>query len=364
MTLKCLDCANCRVFEPNFCCIGCDGRGDQHETVFETESERVMAGLPAADAYMPLGDSPYLLQQVKEGAQRSEFKGAKGGGRLPAPTQTPEELLESGKIDIVEYRRLIALPPPAAASSQRGGDGGSGALVPTNGETQLLGPGVGPTGREYAVKGSTVKQMSIPIGDGRTMEIATNLGRPMPQPGKDFSRPWEPAPPRRPHPMAGGARKKEPQRPEIEDITPESPRAAATSHATPPAEGGGTNWLSGLGASMSKMFAPGDEREGGDVADYGQAGPSSSRSSARGRGDGPSAPGSSRGAPTSQHSARSGSSQRSGNKPSLAAQDKAQGSGSRANAKERLLELNDLKSAGLITPEEFAAKRAAILGGI
>ena len=56
VSLKCTECGNCRVFTPNFVCIGCDGRGDQHETVFETESERVMAGLPVGDAYKPLGD--------------------------------------------------------------------------------------------------------------------------------------------------------------------------------------------------------------------------------------------------------------------------------------------------------------------
>ena len=28
VTLKCTECANCRVFTPNYVCIGCDGRGD------------------------------------------------------------------------------------------------------------------------------------------------------------------------------------------------------------------------------------------------------------------------------------------------------------------------------------------------
>ena len=109
--------------------VGCDGRGDQHETVFETESERVLAKLPVGEAYKPLQDSPYLLQQVVEGRQRTEFtsggaKGGRGAGRpraAAAPAASPEELLERGKIDIAEYRRLIALPPSGGSSSSRDG---------------------------------------------------------------------------------------------------------------------------------------------------------------------------------------------------------------------------------------------------
>ena len=224
VTRKCNGCNNCRFYEPNYCCIGCDGRGDQHETVFETESERVMARLPVGEAYKPLSDSPQLMAQVLEGRKKkgSTANGG-GGGASAAPMASPEELLESGRIDIAEYRRLIALPQPepAAASTGLARSGRGGAL---NGDTQLLGPGRGPTGREYAMAGSTVKQMSIPVGDGQSVEILTNVGRPMPQPGKDFSRPWEPAPPRRPHPMAGGrgggsSSSRNRESPRIEDVT-------------------------------------------------------------------------------------------------------------------------------------------------
>merc|ERR1711965_930181 len=97
VTLKCNACGNCGHFTPNYVCIGCDGRGEQHETVFETESERVMARLPVGEAYRPLADSPALLQQVLDGARRSEFKGAKGDGRRVAAAQqqqqrSPEEM--------------------------------------------------------------------------------------------------------------------------------------------------------------------------------------------------------------------------------------------------------------------------------
>ena len=249
VTRKCNECGNCRVFDANFACIGCDGKGDAHETVFETESERVMAGLPVGEAYRPLQDSPYLQHQVLEGARRTEFRAAAKGGRLVAQTQqrSPEEMLDSGAIDIAEYRRLIALPPDppsgGGGSSRRGG----GSLVPANqGETQLLGSGRGPTGREYAQKGATVKQISLDVGGGQSVEILTNVGRPMPQPGKDFSRPWEPAPPRRPHPLdarrvggAGGgsarARDEGDAGPLIEDITP--PSASRAGKAPAPAGG-------------------------------------------------------------------------------------------------------------------------------
>ena len=356
VSLKCTACGNCRVFTPNFVCIGCDGRGDQHETVFETESERVMAGLPVGDAYKPLGDSPYLLQQVLEGAKRTEFKGAKGGGKLPAPKMSPEDLLDSGKIDIAEYRRLIALPPdPSPSSSQRGGGGGgTGRLVPTNGETRLLGEGVGPTGREYAMQGATVKQMSLDVGGGQSIEVMTNLGKPMPQPGKDFSRPWEPAPPRRPHPMAGGGKaKKEPLRPEIEDITPPSHRGErlAAGGTSGPEEGeGGGNWLADLGTSMTSLFG-GAGGGGGGVEDGAGAG---SEGAAGAGGD--SSRGSARGAAVQSSQRSAGPSSRGG--------ASATSGGKVGGAKERLMELNELRDAGLVTEAEYAEKRQAILSGL
>ena len=98
VTMRCTKCANCARFEPNYACIGCDGRGDAHETVFETESERVLARLPVGEAYKPLRDSPYLLEQVRDGARRTEFAGAARGGRggralATAPPRSPEEQL-------------------------------------------------------------------------------------------------------------------------------------------------------------------------------------------------------------------------------------------------------------------------------
>lgn len=221
ITGKCTACDNCRVFTPNYVCIGCDGRGDEHETVFETESERLMAKLPVGDAYKPLHDSPYLLQQVLEGQQRTEFAAAKkAGGASAVPSRTPEELLQSGQIDVAEYRRRIAeAPPEPPASSQRGVAHSSRSVVPSSTDVERLGPGVGPTGREYAQKGATVKQISLDVGGGQSIDVMTNVGRPMPQPGKDFSRPWVPAPPRRAHPSA--APRKEPLRARVEEIPPD-----------------------------------------------------------------------------------------------------------------------------------------------
>ena len=175
VTKKCNACQNCRVFTPDFCCIGCDGRGDEHETVFETESERVLAKLPVGEAYKPLQESPYLLQQVLEGARRGAATagtaaagGAAGGSRASsaaAAQQSPEELLERGAIDIAEYRRLIALPAPtpagATASAAPAPRGLTSARAAGAGETRLLGSGRGPTGREYARAGATVKHLQL-----------------------------------------------------------------------------------------------------------------------------------------------------------------------------------------------------------
>jgi hypothetical protein len=324
VTTKCTGCGNCRVFEPNYACIGCDGRGDQHETVFETESERVIASLPVGEAYRPLSESPYLMQQVLEGAKRTEFKGAKAGRAEPsAPQRTPEELLEAGTIDITEYRRLIALPPPP--TSQR-------SVVAAQGETRLLGAGVGPTGREYAQAGATVKTMSLDVGGGQ-VEITTNLGRPMPQPGKDFSRPWVPAPPRR-QPASTSARK-QPLQAQVEDITPLSPHSSTGAQMEgAPADQGGDSWLANITGSLSNLFS-------GETSTVGGA--SSSR------------------APN--HRQATGGSVK-GPKKASSSMPSQKPSGGKLSIKDRLTSLSELLDAGLVTQREYDAKRAEILNDI
>ena len=107
VTGKCNECANCRVFEPNYACIGCDGRGDQHETVFETESERVI--FDEADAAVEdvrlddtvVGDNPVEFRAFMEaeallqGGYRAEALALRDG--LVAGTDGPNQ------VDVLEF---------------------------------------------------------------------------------------------------------------------------------------------------------------------------------------------------------------------------------------------------------------------
>ena len=336
VTHKCNGCGNCRVFTPNYVCIpGATVAVTSMKPFSRPSLSASWLGCQSGTRTSPSPTHPTrLLQQVLEGAKRSEFKGAKGGGRLAAPKQSPEELLDSGKIDIAEYRRLIALPPEPTppASAQRG-------LAVVNGETRL-GAGLGPTesgggGGSHAQAGATVKAMSIPVEDGGSIDILTNMGKPMPQPRKDFSRPWEPAPPP-PPPDGLQARPSSGSRsgPQIEDITPTSERAGSGGAAETTTGPAGVNWLDDLGASMSNMFGGSGNQSGGDNRSGGGA---SAQESVRSRA-------ASSGTSSSSRGGGSG--------------------GGKLSAKERLLELNELLNAGLVSQDEYDVKRRDILSGV
>ena len=82
-TMSCKHCS-CSHFSSNFCCVTCDGRYEDHETVFESAAERTRAGRPVGAAFKPLAAQPDL--------RRAVFAEA-------ATEQTPEELFETGAID-------------------------------------------------------------------------------------------------------------------------------------------------------------------------------------------------------------------------------------------------------------------------
>ena len=87
-----------------------------------TGRDRRRNAQPNAAMYVGYADDDEDVESIMAKFQAIEdAKGAKGGGKLPAPKQSPEELLDAGKIDIAEYRRLIALPPEPTPPSERGG---------------------------------------------------------------------------------------------------------------------------------------------------------------------------------------------------------------------------------------------------
>ena len=106
-----------------------------------------------------------------------------------------------------------------------------------------------------------MRQISLDVGGGQTVEIATNLGRPMPQPGKDCSRPWEPAPPSRP-PPGSSSRKQPASRPLIEEITDQVAAATLAEQSAMSMRGGGGGGGSSGGGGGSGIVA-GYSRQGG-----------------------------------------------------------------------------------------------------
>lgn len=48
----------------DFACIGCDQKYEEHETIYETEKERVQAGKPVREAFYPLASSPQIQQET------------------------------------------------------------------------------------------------------------------------------------------------------------------------------------------------------------------------------------------------------------------------------------------------------------
>lgn len=54
----------CYNFESDFCCISCDQKYEDHETLWETEVERKGARKATGEAYYPLADYPDIQKET------------------------------------------------------------------------------------------------------------------------------------------------------------------------------------------------------------------------------------------------------------------------------------------------------------
>jgi len=74
---RCREC-NCSKFIGNFCCLGCEGKWDEHEVVYEDRETREELGKAVEDAYFPLADVPDIqkefLRQVEEQEEKERKK--------------------------------------------------------------------------------------------------------------------------------------------------------------------------------------------------------------------------------------------------------------------------------------------------
>ena len=60
---KCKSCS-CYDFVSDFCCLSCDKKFEDHETLYETEKERQQQGKPIRDQYLPLAQNPQVQKEV------------------------------------------------------------------------------------------------------------------------------------------------------------------------------------------------------------------------------------------------------------------------------------------------------------
>ena len=56
---KCKSCG-CFDFQSDFACISCNEKWEEHETIYETEKERELAGKPIREAFLPLASNPEI----------------------------------------------------------------------------------------------------------------------------------------------------------------------------------------------------------------------------------------------------------------------------------------------------------------
>ena len=69
-----------------YCCIGCEQKVSDHETMFEYEVDRKQRGAPVGQLYFPLNDSSsFLKYQVKQAVD--EIGNRKIGTRAASATQ-------------------------------------------------------------------------------------------------------------------------------------------------------------------------------------------------------------------------------------------------------------------------------------
>lgn len=204
-TRSCRLCA-CGLFRSNYACLGCDGPQEQHETCFELAVEREAKGRPVGRAFAPLAGCSVELQHATLGA-------CNGGGRRLIPdaaggvtdrresclessahTQSLEQMFEDGLVSATEYHRLIAAQDPSlfadCPSCTSFGSFASRAAAP---EPSMHSSNVAPTCERRLSQFPTVRQARVRCSDGSEALVMTNIGAPLPVPGKDWSRPWEAA---------------------------------------------------------------------------------------------------------------------------------------------------------------------------
>ena len=118
----CRSCGSCFRFEGHFLCIVCDGKFEDHMTIFETEDERQVAGRPVRGDYIPLKNFDWDVQSIVFGDGLG-YDQITGGGHqqkaLPRspqaqpynPSGTPSSSSQRVKAPAPQHQQQRRLPP-------------------------------------------------------------------------------------------------------------------------------------------------------------------------------------------------------------------------------------------------------------
>ena len=106
---RCKECP-CGKFVSNFACLGCDGKWEEHVTLYEDEELRKELNKPVRKDFYPLSDVPEIqevyLQQLEEEANKKTEEAA----GVTSSTCTEVAQLETGlsQVALVEENRTVA----------------------------------------------------------------------------------------------------------------------------------------------------------------------------------------------------------------------------------------------------------------
>ena len=168
----------CGRFASDYACVTCECSQEGHETAFETEAERRAAGRPTGRAFEPLADSPFLQHAVAIAARgaRSGARGASGGARHA----------RGGVAGAAAERRWSAVEMGAAeggnAAHRASAAAGSCALASPDWAASPHGALAGSAAMPIA------RLLRLSMADGQRATVLTNVGAPLPQPGRSWVR--------------------------------------------------------------------------------------------------------------------------------------------------------------------------------
>lgn len=115
--LSCRECA-CHSFQSAWLCTVCEGKWEDHESLWESEQERMAEGKPVGQAFFPLSSTPQI--------QDIAFKKAPGEG--PRSFSLPHNPRPERSVRLMQERCPHYGGRSSGSAAQGGGGGGFGSL--------------------------------------------------------------------------------------------------------------------------------------------------------------------------------------------------------------------------------------------